>query len=92
MPALTAMAADEGHHGGMGAVMGVLNMAMSMGMMLGPVLAGGLTEVIGLRGLFLFSGMVGIIGTASFSWLVAEQRTAAMSAPELVEKQTQLGS
>ncbi len=40
MPALSAIAADEGHHSGMGAVMGVTNMAMSAGMMLGPVLAG----------------------------------------------------
>ena len=39
-PALTALAAEEGKQGGMGAMMGVLNMALSVGMMLGPVLAG----------------------------------------------------
>jgi multidrug resistance protein len=92
MPALSAIAADEGQHGGMGAVMGVTNMAMSAGMMLGPVLAGALAEVIGLRALFLFSGVVGLLGTAAFGWLTAEHRTATVPTPELIEKQTQVGS
>ena len=90
MPALTAIAADEGHHGGMGAIMGVLNMAMSAGMMLGPVLAGGLAEFVGLRPLFVFSGVVGVLGTLLFSWLSAEHRSAAGVPPELVESQTEV--
>lgn len=90
MPALSAIAADEGHHGGMGAIMGVLNMAMSAGMMLGPVLAGGLAEIVGLRSLFVFSGAVGILGTVAFGWLTAEHRTAPVPAPEFVEKQTEI--
>lgn len=90
MPALTALAADEGHHGGMGAIMGVLNMAMSAGMMLGPVLAGGLAEFVGLRLLFVFSGVVGVLGTLLFSWLSREQRAAAVVAPELAERQTEV--
>jgi MFS family permease len=91
MPALTALAADEGHHGGMGAIMGVLNMAMSAGMMLGPVLAGALAEVVGLRPIFLMSGVVGVIGTLLFSWLSADHRIAAFEvAPELEERQTEV--
>ena len=90
MPALTAIAADEGHHGGMGAIMGVLSMAMSAGMMLGPVLAGGLAEFVGLRPLFVFSGVIGVLGTLLFSWLSREHRAAAMVAPELVERQTEV--
>src|SRR5215510_12423586 len=90
MPALTALAADEGHHGGMGAIMGVLNMAMSAGMMLGPVLAGGLAEVVGLRPLFVFSGLIRALGTLLFSWLSREHRTAAVVAPELAERRTEV--
>jgi len=86
IPALSAIAADEGHHSGMGAIMGVINMAMSAGMMLGPVLAGALAEVIGLRALFLFSGVVGLLGTAAFGWLTMEH-DAAPSAAELVTEQ-----
>jgi DHA1 family multidrug resistance protein-like MFS transporter len=59
LPALTAIAADEGHHSGMGALMGIMNMAMSAGMMLGPVVAGILAEFTGLRSLFIFSGVAG---------------------------------
>ena len=84
MPALSAIAADEGHHGGMGAIMGVMNMAMSAGMMIGPVLAGALAEVMGLRALFLFSAVVGLLGTAAFGWLTAEHRMIeAAPVPEL---------
>jgi MFS transporter, DHA1 family, multidrug resistance protein len=91
MPALTALAADEGHHGGMGAIMGVLNMAMSAGMMIGPVLAGVLAEVVGLRPLFLMSGVVGVLGTLLFSWLTADHRIAALEVtPELEERQTEV--
>ncbi len=91
MPALTALAADEGHHGGMGALMGIMNMAMSAGMMLGPVLAGVLAEVTGLRSLFIFSGIVGVLGTATFSWLTAEHDALAVATPEFVEKTTEVG-
>ncbi len=90
IPALTALAADEGHHGGMGAIMGVLNMAMSAGMMLGPVLAGGLAEFVGLRLLFVFSGVVGMLGTLLFGWLSREHRAAAVVEPELAERQTEV--
>ena len=90
MPALSAIAADEGHHSGMGAIMGVINMAMSAGMMLGPVLAGALAEVIGLRALFLFSGVVGLLGTAAFGWLTIEHAKAQSQSELTVERQTEI--
>jgi MFS family permease len=65
-------------------------MAMSAGMMIGPVLAGGLAEFVGLRSLFVFSGVVGILGTLLFGWLTAEHFTAAVPAPELVERRTEI--
>jgi MFS family permease len=92
MPAVSAIAADEGHHGGMGAIMGVINMAMSAGMMVGPVLAGALTDIVGLRSLFIFSAAVGVMGTLLFAWLTAEHRTAAVVAPELAERRTGVSS
>lgn len=92
MPALGALAADEGHSGGMGAVMGVVNMAMSAGMMLGPVLAGVFAELFGLRGLFVFGAFVGGVGTLVFTWLTNEQRVAVVTAPELPERRTEVGS
>jgi MFS family permease len=91
MPALTALAADEGQHSGMGAVMGVLNMAMSAGMMLGPVLAGALAEVVELRSLFVFAAVVGVLGTLGFMRLTTEPQGSAVSATEIRERQTESG-
>lgn len=92
MPALSALAADEGHGGGMAAVMGVINMAMSAGMMVGPVLAGVFAEIFGLRGLFVFGALVGGVGTLWFSWLTSEQEPAKRAIPALPDRQTQAGS
>ncbi len=78
-PALTALAAGEGKQGGMGAMMGVLNMALSIGMMLGPVVAGMLSDIVGLRPLFGFGAAAGGIGTLLFTRLTTEQ--AALSPP-----------
>lgn len=91
MPALTALAADEGQRSGMGAVMGVLNMAMSAGMMLGPVLAGALAEVVELRSLFVFAAMVGVLGTLGFMRLTTEPQGLAVVATEIRERQTESG-
>ena len=91
MPAVTALAADEGQHSGMGAVMGVLNMAMSAGMMLGPVSAGVLADVVGLRSLFVFAAAVGILGTFGFVRLTAEPRAPSVAAAEIRDRQTEIG-
>ena len=90
MPALTALAADEGQTSGMGAVMGVLNMAMSVGMMLGPVLAGTLAEFFGLRFLFVFGAVVGMLGTLGFARLTIQQAAQALATPDLRGRQTEL--
>lgn len=91
MPALTALAADEGQHSGMGAVMGVLNMAMSAGMMLGPVSAGALAAVIGLRALFVFAAVVGVFGTLGFMRLTAEPHAPSFVLTERGDRQTEIG-
>ena len=83
-PALTALAAGEGKQGGMGAMMGVLNMALSVGMMLGPVVAGMLSDIVGLRPLFGFGAVAGGIGTLLFTWLTVEK-------PVTVEGQKEAG-
>jgi len=90
LPALTALAADEGHLSGMGAVMGVLNIAMSAGMMLGPVLAGVLAEIVGLRSLFVFAAVVGMIGTLLFARLTTEPGTPREPVPELRDRPTEV--
>jgi MFS family permease len=91
MPALNALAADEGQSGGMGAVMAVINMAMSAGFMIGPVIAGVLAEIYGLHSLFVFGAIVGLVGTVLFvRWTVEEKTTAAVVAPESAKSQAEV--
>ena len=91
MPALNALAVEEGQDGNMGAVMGMLNMAMSVGMMLGPVLGGLLLDVSGLRPLFLFGAVAGLLGTFGFARLAVTAPSPAMAAPRLAEGPTEAG-
>lgn len=89
MPALNAMAAEEGQDGNMGAVMGVLNMAMSVGMMLGPVLAGVFADLTGLRPLFVFGAVAGFAGTLAFARMTGETKSPALAPAKLVEGPTE---
>lgn len=91
MPALSALAAEEGQDGNMGAVMGMLNMAMSVGMMLGPVLGGLVLDVSGLRPLFLFGAVAGLLGTFGFARLAVTVPSPAVAAPRLAEGPTEAG-
>ena len=58
----------------MGAVMGILSLSMSVGMMLGPVFAGFISDFVGLRPLFVFGAVAGVLGTLMFAWLTGETR------------------
>jgi MFS family permease len=51
-PALGAMAAEEGRIFGQGAMMGVFNLAMSVGVFLGAIAAGALMDLFGLAWMF----------------------------------------
>jgi MFS family permease len=62
---------------------------MSVGMMLGPVLAGTLAELFGLRSLFVFGAVVGLIGTLVFVRLTAEQAARVLASPDLSGRQTE---
>ena len=90
MPALNALAADEGQSGGMGAVMAVLSVAMSVGFMIGPVVAGVLAEIYGLHSLFVFGALVGIVGTVLFARLTVEEKATAVGASEPAESQAEV--
>ncbi len=81
-PALSAIAAEEGKQCGMGAVMGLLSMAFSLGMMLGPVLAGFLSEILGLRLIFCFGAVAGLLGTGMFARLMSEREAPDVTATE----------
>ena len=68
IPAITAMAVDEGRVYGMGSIMGLLTMATSIGISAGPLLGGGIVDVWGVESVFYFSGLAGLLGIGFFVW------------------------
>jgi DHA1 family multidrug resistance protein-like MFS transporter len=66
MPALTAIVAIEGRDKGMGTTMSVLQIAMSLGMIVGPLLFGILGDAFGLRPIFYYGGLITVAGTIAF--------------------------
>ena len=66
IPALTAIAAEEGRQLGVGSTMGVFNTAMSLGQIIGPVFSGILLDIYGMGAVFNFAGIIGILSVAVF--------------------------
>lgn len=62
-PTLGALAAEEGRRYGQGSMMGIFNMAMSCGIFLGSMVAGGSVDLLGLRSTFVIVGTVVFIST-----------------------------
>ncbi len=62
-PAALALVTVVGRDHGMGNVMGYFNSAMSFGMIVGPVVAGWVMDLLGLSVVFLFGGLVGVVGS-----------------------------
>jgi DHA1 family multidrug resistance protein-like MFS transporter len=69
MPALTAIVAIEGREIGVGTTMSVLQSAMSLGMIAGPLLSGFLVDIYGIKPIFFVSGFITLMGTAAF-WVL----------------------
>ncbi len=66
MPAATAINVRIGNRYGMGASMGLFNMAMSVGMILAPLISGIVMDVWGLQYIFYVAGAISFVGIAIF--------------------------
>ena len=64
LPAATALMVEEGKRYGMGSSMAVFNVAMSLGLGVGPLASGVVHDLFSLRAVFLCAGAVGVAGTA----------------------------
>jgi len=62
-PAALAMATVVGRDHGMGNIMGYFNMAMSLGMIIGPLVSGWVMDLLGVSVVFIFGGLLGILGS-----------------------------
>lgn len=74
MAPLMAIAVRKGaQYRAMGAVMALLTMSHSLGMLSGAFFAGLLMDLLALRQTFFFAGLLMILGTAVFALLVSEK-------------------
>jgi len=68
LPAASALTVDEGKKYGMGSAMGILNMAQSIGMAMGPLIGGLIADLMNINSVFYFGAGVGLFGTGLFIW------------------------
>ena len=62
-PAAAAIATRLGRSHGMGNIMGYFTQSMSLGMIVGPIVAGWVMDLMGLSVVFIFGGLVGVTGS-----------------------------
>jgi MFS family permease len=71
MPAISAIATIEGRDLGVGTTMSVVQSAMSVGNIVGPIFSGTLVELFGLKPIFSVGGGISLLGTILFGVITA---------------------
>ena len=70
-PTLGAIAVEEGHQYGQGSMMGVFNMAMSLGILIGSLVAGSVMDLIGLEYAFYITSIILAVSAVAGGLLIA---------------------
>jgi len=70
MPATTALAAEFGREYGMASVMSTVNLGMSGGMIVGPIVSGLIMDLFDLQAIFYFGGSAAVFGALLFYFMV----------------------
>ena len=68
MPAASALIVEEGRKFGMGSTIAIFAMSMSIGMAIGPIVAGVIADFININSVFYFGAAIGLVGTTLFIW------------------------
>ena len=68
MPAAAALTVEEGRKFGMGSTMAIIFMAMSIGMIIGPILGGVITDIANIDFVFYFTAGATLVGIGLFTW------------------------
>jgi len=63
---ISALTVEEGRKFGMGSTIGIISMAMSMGMVIGPILGGVIMDTVNINSVFYFAAGAAFIGTCLF--------------------------
>jgi DHA1 family multidrug resistance protein-like MFS transporter len=74
-PTLGAIAVEEGHLYGQGSMMGVFNMAMSAGVLIGSLLAGSFMDLLGLKYVFYIISIILVVSAVAGGSMIARGGT-----------------
>ncbi len=86
VPASMALVVSSAPPEKMGFCLGVMQTALVIGGIVGPLMGGALSHLFGIRMSFVISGVIILAGTAAVGWLVVEpERVAAPSETSLIE-------
>jgi len=66
--AAMAMAVEEGRKFGMGSIMAIFAVALSLGMAIGPILSGVIADFLNISSVFYFGAAMAVVGAGSFIW------------------------
>jgi MFS family permease len=75
LPAASALVVHEGKTYGMGSTMAIFNVAMSVGLAIGPLTSGIILDIWGLSVIFYFCGILGFLSTGIVSWMFSKRFT-----------------
>ena len=73
VPAASAMAVEQGRKYGMGSSIALFSMALSIGMVVGPIVGGAIADLAGINSAFYFGSMITLLGAGLFAWFSREQ-------------------
>jgi DHA1 family multidrug resistance protein-like MFS transporter len=83
MPAASALVVEEGRKYGMGSTMSTFFLAMSIGTALGPIISGGISDVLNVNWVFYFGAAMTLVGLLFFIWFTRQYRGFRPDAPNL---------
>jgi len=73
IPAASALVVEQGKKYGMGSSIALFSMALSIGMVVGPIVGGAIADIAGINSAFYFGAMITLVGAGLFSWFSRKQ-------------------
>ena len=73
VPAASALVVEEGRKYGMGFSIALFSMALSIGMVVGPIVGGAIADFVGINSAFYFGAVMTLLGAGLFAWLSRSQ-------------------
>ncbi|HEY40469.1 MAG TPA: MFS transporter [Dehalococcoidia bacterium] len=88
MPSLNAITVEKGRILGMGTVMGMFNMAMSLGLVTGSMVGGVIETSMGIDAVFRFAAVLGLVGIVAFNAFMFRSTRLSRNNPAITQPDT----